>query len=411
VIHRPTKERPNSASRDVTRSRVFEVLSVYDRISRPRIAEITGLSRATISVIIDEMLESGLVTQSGSGSSSGGRPPTILQFCPSAAYAIGASLYDDNWRIVATDLSSQVVAHEFEAIPDRSGDTAIDALIRGMDRLRNRLDPSRVLPVVGIGPPGLVDMDHGIVKSAVDLGWKEVAIGPELERRTGLHALVANRSKAGALAVLWRVAKPETTNLVYVSIGTGVAAGIILDRELFVGTNSSAGELGHMTIIPDGPLCECGNRGCLQQLVSEQAIANAARLALRHRPEGTLYEAHEHHPELLTAFDVLDAAERGDPVAVSVIEEVAEHLAIAVGNLVNLLNPQIVVLGGPIADASPKLIESVASFVRRHAMAYPLSAARIIGNTLGPETGAIGAAVLVLQHANTLYFELPAWAK
>jgi glucokinase-like ROK family protein len=411
VIHRQTKDRPNTASRDVTRSRVFDVLAVHGRISRPRIAEITGLSRATISIIIDELLESGLVTHSGSGSSSGGRPPTLLQFRPSAAYAIGASLYDDNWRIVATDLSSQVVAHEFEAIPDQSAETAIDGLVRGIDRLRNRLDPSRVLPVIGIGPPGLIDMDHGVVKSAVDLGWKEVPIGAEVERRTGLRTLVANRSKAGALAVLWRVAKPETTNLVYVSIGTGVAAGIILSRELFVGSNSSAGELGHMTIVPDGPLCECGNRGCLQQLVSEQAIGNAARLALRHRPEGLLHTAHEHHPELLTAFDVLEAAEQGDAVAVTVVEEVAEYLAIAVGNLVNLLNPQIVVLGGPIAEASPRLIENVASFVRRHAMAYPLSAARIIRKTLGPETAAIGAAVLVLQHANTLYFELPAWTK
>lgn len=406
MSHGQTKEHSIIASRDATRSRVFKILSAHRRISRPRIAEITGLSRATVSVVVDELLESGLVTQSGSGSSRGGRPPTILEFRPSAAYAIGASLYDDNWRIVATDLSSEVVAHEFQAIPNQSADAALDALVGGIDRLRSRLEPSRVLPVIGVGPPGLVDMDHGVVKSAVDLGWKEVDIRTAIEERTGFRALVANRSKAGALAVLWRVAKLETTNLVYVSIGTGVAAGIILGRELFVGTNSSAGELGHMTIIPDGPLCECGNRGCLQQLVSEQAIGNAARHALRHRPGGLLHEAHGNHPELITAFDVLDAAERQDPVAVSVVDEVAEYLSIAVGNLVNLLNPEIVVLGGPVAEASPRLIRSVATDVRRHAMAYPLSAARIIGNTLGPETGAIGAAVLVLQHADTLYFEL-----
>ncbi len=410
MIHSIRPDCAPGTSRDSTRSRVFQVLAGRNRISRPEIARITGLSRATVALVVDEFLEAGLVTESGAGSPRGGRPPIILQFIPTAAYAIGASLYDYAWRIVATDLTSIVIDHETEALRDRSAEGALSALADGISRLRSRLDPERLLPVIGIGPPGLVDMEKGIIKSAVDLGWREVDVATEITARTGLAVVAANRSKAGALAVLWRVARPETTNLIYVSLGTGVAAGIILDGRLFTGSNSSAGELGHLTVLPDGPLCECGNKGCLQQLVSEQAIENAARRAMRTQPGGILGEKCGNHPEVLTAFDVLAAAEQKDPTATAVVDRVADYLAIALGNLINLFNPQSIILGGPVAEASPLLTELVQEYTRRHAMAYPFSAVHITRNTLGPDTGAIGAAVLVLQHADRLYFQLPFWA-
>jgi predicted NBD/HSP70 family sugar kinase len=410
MVHGIRPDCTSVTSRDSTRSRVFQVLAGHNRISRPEIARITGLSRATVALVADELMEAGLVTESGAGSPKGGRPPIILQFLPSAACAIGASLYDYAWRIVATDLSSHVIDRETEVLPDRSAAGALSALSDGIARLRKRLEPDRLLPVLGIGPPGLVDMEKGIIRSAVDLGWREVDLATEISRRTGMAVAAANRSKAGALAVLWRVAKRETANLIYVSLGTGVAAGIILEGRLFTGSNSSAGELGHMTVLPDGPLCECGNKGCLQQLVSEQAIENAARRAMRNHPGGLLDEKCGNHPEVLTAFDVLDAAEQQDPTATAVVNQVADYLAIALGNLINLFNPQSIVLGGPVAEASPLLTELVQKYTRRHAMAYPLSAVHITRNTLGPETGAIGAAVLVLQHADRLYFQLPHWA-
>ncbi len=406
-VYNPSQETNHTSPRDTTRSRVFQVLSDHPRISRPQIAEITGLSRATVSVVIDELVESRLVVETGSGDSSGGRPPMILEFRPSAAYAIGAALYDYTWHIVATDLASNVVDSETATPTDNTAAESLSALSAGLERLRHRIDPARLLPVIGLGPPGLVDMTHGIIKSAVDLGWREVDIATTIAQETGLPVLTANRSKAGALAVLRRIAKPQTTNLIYISIGTGVAAGIILNGTLFVGANSSAGELGHMTIIPDGPLCECGNRGCLQQLVSERAIENAARQAMRRQPTGILQQKFGTYPEHLTAIDVLQAAEKEDPTALTVIKRIADYLAIATGNLINLFNPEIIVLGGPIAEAGPLLTQLVTTYTRRHAMAHPLSAVRITKNTLGPATGAIGAAVLVLQHADHLYFQLP----
>lgn len=390
-------------SRDASRSRVFQALFADRTVSRPELAQQTGLSRATITMIVDDLQREGLVDEVGAGSSSGGRPPMLLRLRESAAYAIGASLYDYEWLIVATDLAARVVDRERVTISADNADAALANLAQGIGRLRSRLDPGKLLPAVGLGPPGLVDMHSGVITSAIDLGWRNVPISRRIQQETGLPAIAANRSKVSALAVFWHMR--ETPNLIYVSLGTGVATGIINEGRLLVGTNSSAGELGHVTVIPDGPLCECGNRGCLQQLVSERAIANAARQALREAPTGVLMERARNHPELLTAFDVLRAAEDGDAVAVSVVEQAAEHLAVAVANLVNLLNPQIVVLGGPLADASPLLVARVEAGTRRRAMAYPLSVVRVHRNTLGPETGAIGASVLVLQRAHQLVFQ------
>ena len=153
-----------------------------------------------------------------------------------------------------------------------------------------------------------------------------------VEDALGIEAYVANRSKVGALVELWRSAEEGIQDLVYVSIGTGVAAGIAHAGEQFIGANSSAGELGHTTVLPDGPLCPCGNRGCLQQLVSGPAIANRAREKLRQGGNSILLDAVGYHPERVTADTVFDAAMQGDLLANEIVDEVAAYLGIAVAN-------------------------------------------------------------------------------
>ena len=394
-------------AREATRARVYELLSGQQVKSRPQLADESRLSRATIAVVTEDMIRKGLVCEVGAGDSRGGRPPILLRQNESAAYTIGASLYDYRWHVVATDLAGAVIDREWVDIGATDAETAVTGLGDGIERLRERLDPQRMLPLIGVGSPGLVDVSSGIVKSATDLGWRDVPIGERITERTGLPCAVVNRSKAGALAAYWHIARRAVDHLIFISIGTGVSAGIVQQGRLFLGANSSAGELGHVTILPDGPRCECGNRGCLQELISERAIASSARAALRANPNSVLVETCGHHPETLTAFQVLEAAELGDTTAVSVVETISGYLTVAVANLINLFNPQLIILGGPVAEHSPRLVESVSRSVGSRAMAYPLSVARIVGNELGPETGAIGAAVLVLENAPRLILQLP----
>jgi predicted NBD/HSP70 family sugar kinase len=387
--------------------RVLEVLGSRRVISRADLAKTTGLSRAAISLLADRLLEKGIVAEEGLGSSRGGRPPVLLRFRPAAALALGAQMHDYDWTVVVTDLDARPLERLELHIPDSSPETAVAVLREGVEQLRRQIDSSLLLPAIGIGTPGLVDIHTGIIKSAVDLGWYEVPIRDMVEKNIGMQTLAANRSKVGALTELWYSSDPAPRDLIYISIGTGVAAGIIHQGELYIGANSSAGEIGHMTVLPDGPVCPCGNRGCLQQLISEQALAGRARSLMRETADSSLHRSCGNHPERLTAAGLIREAEAGDELARRVIDEAAEHLALAVGNLINLFNPELVVLGGPVGSASSLLLELLNGKVKKRAMAYPLSGVTIRSCTFGLDTGAIGSAVLVLQQASTLLFAEP----
>jgi glucokinase-like ROK family protein len=390
--------------KEINRGRALDILMRTRVLSRPQLAERTGLSRATIGILVDELLQTGLVRERGLGDSGGGRPPLLLEFNPHAALALGARLRDRSWGIVLTDLDARVVQRVDAPLADASPAAAIAALQSGVAQVTAGIDTARLLPAIGLGTPGLVDMAAGVVKTAVDVGWFDVPIGALASAALGLTAYVANRSKVGALAELWGGHDPAAQNLIYIAIGTGVAAGIVIHGQLYTGINSSAGELGHVTVAADGPLCACGNRGCLQALVSGPAISSRAREHLRQAPGSRLLDLVEGHPERITAETVFAAAGQGDPLALRVVDETAQYLGMAVANLVNLFNPELIVLGGPVGQAGPVLLDPVCREAQRRAMAYPLSAVRIVTSTLGSDAGAIGAAVLVLQRANELFF-------
>ncbi len=390
--------------KEINRLRAFEILKTERIVSRPGLAERTGLSRATVSALVDELLGAGVVEEVGLGDSTGGRPPMLLRFNPRAAYALGARMADHVWSIVITDLDAQVVRRTETLISGETPEAAVAALKDGVASLQKGFEQGKLLPAIGLGTPGLVDVRSGVIETAVDVNWFKVPIRQMVEEATGLQAFVANRSRVGALAELWVMAEEGISDLIYISIGTGVAAGIVHDGALFLGTNSSAGELGHVTVLPDGPRCPCGNRGCLQQLVSGPAIADAARARLRETPDSLLQELCRGYPEWITAETVFRAAEQGDALARALVADVARYLGIAVANLINLLNPQRIILGGSVGRVGQVLLDPLREEVQRRAMAYPRSAVEITPNDLGPDTGAIGAAVLVLQRASELFF-------
>ena len=394
--------------KEINRAHVLDILLEARVISRPELAKRTGLSRATIAILTDELLDLGIVRARGLGDSGGGRPPVILEFNPDAALAMGASLRNHHWDLVLTSLDGRVVRRSTVPVQDLTPDSAIAALHTGVKQItadtRSQVNMARLLPAIGVGTPGLVDMHAGIVKTAVDVGWFDVPVQAMAETVLGIPVYVANRSKVGALAELWSGRTRNVQNLIYVSIGTGIAAGIVLQGQLYTGANSSAGELGHVTVVPDGPLCGCGNRGCLQALASGPAIANRARERLRSTGDSLLLALVDGHPERITAETVFMAAELGDRLAMDVVANTATVLGIAFANLINLFNPELIILGGPVGQGSQILLEPLRAEVQRRAMAYPLSVVQIEASTLGNDADAIGAAVLVLQQASEILF-------
>ncbi len=391
--------------KEINRSRAFEILQSSRILSRPELAQQTGLSRATIALLMEDLLRVGVAKHVGLGDSTGGRPPALLEFNPNAAYALGASMHDHHWRIVITNLDA-VVTHRLDvSIPDYSPTAAVTALQTGVTQLLADFERSKLLPALGLGTPGLVDMPSGVVKSAVDVGWFDVPIRTMVEDALGIPAFVANRSKVGALAEFWYGAHQRLGDLIYISIGSGISAGVVHAGELYMGVNSSAGELGHITILPDGPICRCGNRGCLQQLVSEPAIANQARARLREGHNSQLWSMVGNHLERITAEMVFTAAEQNDPLARDIVDEAARYLGVAIATLINLFNPERVILGGPIGLMSHIMLPALQEEVRRRALSYPISVTQIMPSSLGNDASAIGAAVLVLRRASEFIFQ------
>jgi len=390
--------------KEINLSRAFEILKSARILSRPELAQQTGLSRATSAVLMEDLLRAGVAKHVGLGDSTGGRPPALLEFNPDAAYALGARMVDHRWGIVITNLDGKVLHRLDEPILNHTPDAAVVALQEGVKTIIAQVDKQRILPAIGLGTPGLVDMTSGVIKTAVDVGWFEVPIRAMVEEKLGFRTFVANRSRVGALAEYWHGKERGVQEIIYVSIGTGIAAGIVHEGKLYSGANSSAGELGHITILPDGPVCRCGNRGCLQQLVSEPAIADRARARLREGGDTILWTLVGNYPERVSAEIVFQAAVQQDKLATEIVLETARYLGIALANLVNLFNPERIILGGPVGQASQVLLDPLMEEVRRRAIAYPLSVVKIETSALGQDASAIGAAVLVLQQASELIF-------
>lgn len=366
--------------------------TLVDEVALPRaeLAQRTQLSRTAVNQALSVLLEHGLIEEAGYGDSTGGRKPMMVRLAPGAAYTLGAAMNDWTWIMTLSDLAGNPVVEEQVDMKGRSPDSAVDALETAYNRILPAMNGRRVPPILGLGAPGLIDKNRGFIHSSVNLGWQDVPFGDMISNRLGLEVVATNRSKTSALAEAWLNPDGRIENLIYIHIGLGVTAGIVIDGKLVIGKNTYAGELGHTTVIPDGPLCPCGNRGCLQSLISDDSV--------RHRAM-TMADREAREPKELTTEFVLRSADEGHPVFRRVVRETAGYLAIAVGNLINLLDPDRIILGGPMVKWSGLLLEETREQVAYRAMRLPLSLTRIESASLGVESGAIGASLMIRSRA------------
>lgn len=389
--------------KDLNRSLVLGIIRRERVFSRAQVARESGLSKVTTSSIVDELIQAGLVGELGSGQSSGGRPPQLLEFLPSSRLAIGVQFAHREIVAVATDLDAKVVREVSRPAADSSAECVVAAAADLVAELLSTLPREQVLGV-GFASPGLVDVEHGIVNLAIDVGWRDVPVARILAARLDLPTMVANRSKTAALAERWCWATSDAEHLIYVSIGSGIAAGVVHGDTLYLGATSSAGELGHVTVDPAGPVCECGNRGCLHVYAGEEAIVRRARELARNLPQGPLAERIDGDIRSITADTVIDAALNQDPLAIQVIEEAGEYVGIALANVVNLFNPDVIVIGGPTSRVGATLLDRICQVVRRRALTVPSRHVTIAISRLGKTASAVGGAILVLREANRLIF-------
>ncbi len=387
-------------ARNISRAEVLNVVRSEGLISRSKLAEMVPVSRATVSSIISELLEAGVLEEVGEGQSTGGRRPIRLRYQPESRLAVGLVLFGSQIQAVLTDMEGNPLSYLENPIRGAESDFMLHSMKEAAERLLKDVPWSRVLGI-GVGTPGIVDFETGTIEISVSEGWLEggIKVKEFLEGELKLPVYVANRSRVAALGEYQAGICRGVSNLIYLFLGRGIVAGIVIDGCLYLGPGSSAGEIGHVSVVPDGPLCDCGNRGCLEAYANEAAILARARALARENPESLLQRVVDGQLERLTVGHVIQAAGRGDASALALLTDVGTKIGIAVSTLVALFNPEMVIIGGPIgSSAGQLLLDPIIKEAQRRTLSRSLQMATIINGTLGTKAVAIGAAVLAITH-------------
>lgn len=368
-----------------------------NQISRAEIARTLDLSRSTVSDIVSLWLKRGLVAEVGTGPSSGGRRPIVLEFQDNACVILGIEMGATHLAVALTNLRGEILSWEQRTHATRDDPEGTRKLMLELCQACMRARPGNAAHLVGIcvAVPSPVDPASPDELSEVVLpSWQGQGGFEVLGDHYGVPLWIDNDANLGALAEGWWGAGRGVDDFAYIKIGMGVGAGYMLGGKIYRGAKGVAGEIGHLVIDPyGGAPCVCGLRGCLVTLVGAPALVKQAREGLPKYPDSCLANG-----EL--SVDVLHtAALDGDPLAVQIAEEAAEHLGIAVAGMVNLMNPARVILGGGLVRLGELLVRPMRETLEKRTLVGSMNPANIVLSTLGPRSVAIGAATLVLQSA------------
>lgn len=380
-----------------THNKRLVLKTIYDHSasSRADVARWTGLTRPTVSSTVTELLAEGLVEEVGQGQSDGGKPPILLRVVDGARHLIGIDLANSEFRGAVTDLRGRIIHRVSLPVHDQDGKAALELVYA----LCEQLLPAATSPLlgIGIGTPGLIHAQKGVVRKAVNLDWADLPLRDLVAKRCALPVYIANDSHVAALGEYIFGQTRKTPNLVVVKVGRGVGAGIVLNGRLYHGDGSGAGEIGHVRVVEDGVHCRCGHDGCLETVTSSQAIVKQARLLARRNPHSLLWQFAP-TLEAITTDVVLQAFQAGDPAIQQIIAEVGHYLGIALANLVGVLNIQKIVIAGSVARFGAPLQAAIEQEMRTRAMALLAEKTKVELSTLAQDIVILGAAALLLTH-------------
>jgi predicted NBD/HSP70 family sugar kinase len=374
---------------------VLNIIEKKEKLSRAGIAKKLGLSRTTLSTLVNRLIESGIIKETGTEAEGIGRPGISLDIATDQWYAIGAEYHSGQWVFVITDLKGYIYKHISIRIPRIAPKEFLESLIKGLSEIVKEV-PGRLLPAIGIGTPGFVDCALGNIIQASDLGWKHIIVKDYVKKHAGYDSYIINRHRASGLAEARFGAGRGVHSLVYIGIGTGISSAIISDGILLHGTTYSAGEIGYMVINPTGSQIQSEQQCCLHTLSSGTAMKQMAHKLMS---EGQFSSLSEHLKNGIHISGELIAAEaaHGDPLALSCLQKAAAWLGIAVMNLNTTLNPDKIIFGGPIGGQKGPFVDMIRKEAEKWMAKYPIPGVIIERGILGNNTGALGAACLVLD--------------
>lgn len=372
--------------KSVNKSTILNKIRLSEPLSRAQIAQETGITPPTVSSIVKELIAENLVEESILGESRGGRKPTMLLIKRNGHYVIGIDAGSNSIKVVATDLVGTILAEtEIQILPHVSKKYFLQTLKEVVRTIFTGIEDKKKILGIGIAMHGVVDISSGVSLYSSNSGLRDIPIKKELEKEFNVLVMVENNSRAMALGEYWFGDHEEVDSFVTINIGRGVGAGIVDKGRLYYGAQDIAGEMGHMVMDLNGRVCSCGNKGCFETFVTGEAIVRRAKEQIKEAPID------------LTAEDVYAYAKENKIEYLSVLEETGQLIGMGVVNLVHMLNPNKIVLGGGVLNSAEFLMPVICQTIQERALTQRARMNTIIEvSMLGENATVLGAAALLL---------------
>jgi predicted NBD/HSP70 family sugar kinase len=375
--------------RAINRSAILNTIRERETIDRAEAARLTGLSPATVTSITSGLIEDGLVYEKTVGDSRGGRPPILLELNPRGGFAIGIKVTEHEAIAALTNLKAAVITKRNLAIQNHNPENVIGILVRLVDDLIETADiPEKRLLGIGIGLAGIVDFDKGMLRQSPFFGWSDLPLGQLLSEKLHVPVYIDNDVNTLALAEKWFGAGKGFDHFLTITIGRGVGLGIVVNGQFYRGQGGGAGEFGHIVVDPNGPDCACGKKGCLELFVGDPGLLRMAEQAF---DQGKI-------PAKVNTVDKLhQLADDGNEIAQKIFAKAGSIFGLAIANLINVMNPQRVIIGGEGVYAGEWLFNPMHSVIEANVMPTLSGDTEVKIEPWGDDAWARGAASLVLD--------------
>lgn len=393
--------------------RLLALIHGNHNASRMELAKMTGASAGSMSAMVKHLIRKGLITESGKGVGSLGRKPVSLSLRNDLGHVVGVDLGSFLTRVIVSDISNNVL-YKAE-IQTRMADGREAVVHRTFDAIRQALKeahvPQQSLKGIGMAHSGVIDSQKGLVLCFPRPGqmtqWRNVPLRDMLEKEFGVPSTLDDSARMMALAEKHFGLGQFLTDGLFVEVGMGIGASIFIDDMLYRGPGGSAGEFGHMTVEDNGPLCSCGNKGCLEAMASCAAIIQGVKSAIEQGVNSRVPELVNGDLDRIGVEVIVQAAKENDTLSCRVLHEAISRIGVMLADVINLLNPSCVVFAGPLfRHGGDFLLDQVKDVIRRRALEKSASEAKLRISALGSEAAALGAARHITQQLlETLYQE------
>ncbi len=389
----------NNLISKMNRRLILDLIRRNGPINRAEVAHVTGLSIPTVMKITDELSRINLIRVIGKRKSIGGKRPELYEFIPNSFCTIGLDIGRNKIRALVMDMSAKIIAKkEIRTEETHPESELIERLIVLVKELiaESSLNENEILGL-GIGMPGLLDTEAGVVLFSPDFNWEHIPLIEKFEEEFSFRTVLENSNRTLALGEHWFGAGTDSNDLICVNLGYGIGAGIIENGEIIQGSSGSNGEFGHIILDKNGPICSCGNRGCLEAISSGYAIANQIKHMVEQGTSSIVTEMCGGDLSRIDAKLVFKAAFLDDELCKKVINNAVEYIGIGIAALINLFDPEQIILSGGITKSSETFKENLEIIIQNNQMRFAGRKVQIKYGKLGDNASAIGAATLLIK--------------